>query len=108
LTCEVCGGTGFVIVERDAREYAERCRCQQGSPAGKDKDALARCRIPPRYQHCTLASFDGGMPRHRDALEKTMAFCTGYPHRGTEEGLGLLFSGSNGVGKTHLAVAALA
>jgi DNA replication protein DnaC len=47
------------------------------------------------------------MVPHRAALEKTMAYCMGYPHRGTEEGIGLLFSGSNGVGKTHLAVAAL-
>ena len=36
-----------------------------------------------------------------------MSFCAGYPHLGSEEGLGLLFSGTNGVGKTHLAVAAL-
>ena len=36
-----------------------------------------------------------------------MAFCAGYPHLGADEGLGLLFSGDNGVGKTHLAVAVL-
>ena len=36
-----------------------------------------------------------------------MAFCSGYPHLGADEGLGLLFSGDNGVGKTHLAVAVL-
>jgi len=109
LTCEVCGGTGFEIVERDGREYAQPCRCRGVVPAGDASEAaiLSRCRIPRRYHHCTLANFDAISPRHRSALEKTMSFCAGYPHLGSEEGLGLLFSGTNGVGKTHLAVAAL-
>ena len=34
-----------------------------------------------------------------------MRYCNGYPYLGAEdEGLGLLFTGDNGVGKTHLAV----
>src|SRR5262249_51526939 len=33
--------------------------------------------------------------------------CSGYPFLGADEGLGLLFTGDNGVGKTHLAVAVL-
>ena len=36
-----------------------------------------------------------------------MAYCSGYPHLGADEGLGLLFCGDNGVGKTHLAVGVL-
>jgi DNA replication protein DnaC len=36
-----------------------------------------------------------------------MAFCSGYPHLANDEGLGLLFCGDNGVGKTHLAVGVL-
>jgi DNA replication protein DnaC len=36
-----------------------------------------------------------------------MAYCGGYPHLGPDEGLGLLFTGDNGVGKTHLAVSVL-
>jgi DNA replication protein DnaC len=109
LTCEFCGGTGFEIVEREGREYAQPCRCRRAAASSDDSKAhvLARCRIPPRYQHCTLANFDPVRPVHRSALEKAMAFCQGYPYLGTEEGLGLLFSGTNGVGKTHLAVATL-
>jgi DNA replication protein DnaC len=109
LTCETCGGTGFEIVERDGREYAQPCRCRRSAASSDDSKGaiLARCRIPPRYQDCTLSTFDAVSPVHRSAIEKVMAFCNGYPYLGTEEGLGLLFSGTNGVGKTHLAVATL-
>jgi DNA replication protein DnaC len=68
---------------------------------------LAACRIPPRYEHCTLATFEPGNPSLTGALQKVMNYCAGYPFLGTDEGLGLLFTGDNGVGKTHLAVAAL-
>ena len=107
MTCEHCGGTGFRIVERAGREFAEPCACRRGATT-RDPDRLfAACRIPPRYEHCTLGNFDPVSAHHRAALEKVMHFCSGYPHLGAEEGLGLLFSGNNGVGKTHLAVAAL-
>lgn len=107
MTCEQCGGTGFAIVERDRREFAEPCACRRPGPARDGDSLLAACRIPPRYEHCTLGNFDPVTPQHRAALEKTMYFCNGYPHLGAEEGLGLLFTGNNGVGKTHLAVAVL-
>jgi DNA replication protein DnaC len=104
-TCEICGGTGFTIVSREGRDFAERCVCRRGRAAGPDP--LVACRIPPRYEHCTLESFEPGNPSLRAALEKALAFCSGYPHLGADEGLGLLLSGDNGVGKTHLAVAVL-
>ncbi len=105
--CERCLGTGFEIVTRDGREYAQRCACQQAARAGKAGDPAAACRIPPRYEHCTLESFDPGNASLSAALEKALAFCAGYPQLGDDEGLGLLFCGDNGVGKTHLAVAVL-
>jgi len=104
--CERCSGTGFEIVTRDGREFAQPCSCRRASTISGD-DVLASCRIPPRYEHCSLASFEPGNPSLSVALEKAMAFCSGYPHLGPDEGLGLLFSGDNGVGKTHLAVAVL-
>ena len=104
--CERCGGTGFEIVTRAGREYAQACACRKRSslPGG---DPASACRIPPRYEHCTLESFEPGSPSLAAALEKAVAFCAGYPYLGDDEGLGLLFSGDNGVGKTHLAVAVL-
>jgi DNA replication protein DnaC len=104
--CETCRGTGFAYVEKDGREYAQPCACRLEARSGK-QDATAGCRIPPRYQHCTLESFEPGNASLAAALEKALAFCSGYPHLGDDEGLGLLFCGTNGVGKTHLAVAVL-
>jgi DNA replication protein DnaC len=104
--CETCGGTGFEIVSREGREYAQACACRRPSSL-VGADPASACRIPPRYEHCTLGSFEPGSASLAAALEKAMAFCSGYPHLGADEGLGLLFSGDNGVGKTHLAVAVL-
>ncbi len=103
--CERCAGTGFQIVAREGREFAQACVCRRPSLAGGD--ALASCRIPPRYEHCTLETFEPGNPSLSAALEKAVAFCAGYPHLGADEGLGLLFCGDNGVGKTHLAAAVI-
>jgi DNA replication protein DnaC len=107
-SCEHCGGTGFQIVERDGSEYAQPCGCRGGSHEGGGTDNfLARCRVPPRYEHCSLATFEAGNASLRAAQERAMTYCAGYPHLGTDEGLGLLFTGDNGVGKTHLAVSIL-
>jgi DNA replication protein DnaC len=105
--CQVCGGTGFELVEKDGREYARPCSCRARASGATGVGFLDACRIPPRYEHCTLATFDGGNPSLRSALEKAMSYCSGYPHLGAQEGLGLLLTGANGVGKTHLAVAVL-
>ena len=106
-TCERCGGTGFTILEKEGREYAQPCSCRKPLAGAAGTDLLSACRLPPRYEHCTLANFEPGTPSLRAALEKAMSYCTGYPFLGEDEGLGLLFSGDNGVGKTHLAVAVL-
>jgi len=106
-TCPECGGTGFVYVTRDGREYATPCACRRPSSAGAAA-VLDGCRIPPRYEHCSLENFEPGAPSLRAAFEKCLRYCNGYPYVGpTDEGLGLLFSGDSGVGKTHLAVSVL-
>jgi DNA replication protein DnaC len=105
--CALCGGTGFAIVEKDGREFAQPCACRRPA-AGGAADLITLCRIPPRYEHCTLDIFEPGNPSLVAAHEKAVSYCSGYPYLGAvNEGLGLLFTGDNGVGKTHLAVAVL-
>jgi DNA replication protein DnaC len=106
LTCGVCGGTGFEIVSHEGREAARPCACRRGERRSED-DFYSTCRIPPRYEHCSLANFEPHSAVHKAALERAMLYCSGYPFLGKSEGLGLLFTGSNGVGKTHLAVAVM-
>jgi DNA replication protein DnaC len=104
--CALCGGTGFAIVEKDGREFAQPCSCRRASAVALT-DLVNQCRIPPRYEQCTLANFSPWTRSHEAVLEKVVRYCQGYPFLGSDEGLGLLFTGSNGVGKTHLAAAVL-
>lgn len=104
--CERCNGSGFEIVEKDGRDFARPCACRVR--AARAPDFAHDCRIPPRYHECTLGGFDAAHAPLRAAHEVCLQYCNGYPHLGTtEEGLGLLFVGTSGVGKTHLAVAVL-
>jgi len=67
--CPHCGGTGFQISVREGREFATPCSCRRPAPASGDA-LLAACRIPPRYEHCTLAHFEPGNPSLSAGLEK--------------------------------------
>ena len=63
---------------------------------------------PPRYEHCSLANFDAWHASLAAALEKAMSVLRrAIPTSASGEGLGLLLTRHNGVGKTHLAVAVL-
>lgn len=101
--CEKCFGTGVEIV---AGRGARQCQCRK-----KDRRAalLTASRIPRRYQHCTIHSFENveHEPSKYFALGEADKLIKEYPIEGNIEGRGLLFMGSVGVGKTHLAVAIL-
>jgi DNA replication protein DnaC len=104
--CDRCGGTGFEIVSRGGGEFAQACACRRPDGPGS---VAAACRIPPRYEHCTFETFKPtGFQPLTGALTMCVDYCRGYPYNGsTDGGLGLLFTGTSGVGKTHLAVAVL-
>lgn len=107
MACERCNDTGFEIVEKDGRAFARACDCRRAA-SGETGGIESAFRIPPRYEHCRLASFEPGNASLRAALEKCIAYCSNYPFLNPEdEGLGLLFTGDTGVGKTHLAVSVL-
>lgn len=105
MPCQHCDGTGFLITTREGREFAAPCSCRRTGASASS--ALGQARVPTRYEHCVLTNFDPISPSTRAAYERTLSYCSGYPHLGSEEGLGLLLTGPSGVGKTHLAVAVL-
>jgi DNA replication protein DnaC len=134
--CPHCSGTGWRLVERvEAGEPAERvgarkdvvpgastaapkltwavpCEC-----TGSDRRTRAqtRARIPRRYEHCDFENFVTDLWDERaeaQAWNRSLTqaklvvegFARNYPAAGES---GLLLMGPCGVGKTHLAVAAL-
>jgi DNA replication protein DnaC len=135
--CPLCSGTGWRVVERvDANQTAERviqrkdvtpgasvqrpklswavpCDCSEADRASR---SLARARIPRRYEHCDFQNFEtdlweGDRPEGAawdcslaQAKVVVQAFARNYPAGGET---GVLLMGPCGVGKTHLAVAAL-
>lgn len=102
-TCRDCGGSGFRIEKREEWEVAVPCACRRGQ---RVEQLLAACRIPPRYRECTLENFelwDPTSPSLGQARRRTKEFVDSYP----AVSRGLLFMGQSGIGKTHLAVAAL-
>ena len=137
--CPICSGTGWRLVERveasePAERVVERAHARPGASVASPKltwavpcdctgnnrtaQALARARIPRRYEHCDFENFDTGLWEDQvsspqaPAWDRSLAqakvvveaFAKNYP---AASETGLLLMGSCGVGKTHLAVATL-
>ena len=105
--CPICEGAGLRLVERaDGTRVAQPCDCRI---ARRSTRMIEQARIPQRYAHCTLDSYDTQFPSSNRtltaALVQARSFVKAYPF-GTD-GNGLLLTGSIGVGKTHLAVGML-
>lgn len=105
--CTVCGGTG--LIERTDKKglwLSERCACQETEDREK---RLAAAKIPARYVHCTIESFESAYPGAGASLKQaaTMArrYIEDFPVN--THGKGLLFNGPTGAGKTHLSVAVM-
>lgn len=105
--CNICGGSGWKITERDGISGAEKCLCQDIGLEGRMEE---RANIPPLYQNASVENFilPSDNPVARTPLATAVITVRGYvrdypnvPKRG------LLFLGGSGCGKTHLAVAAL-
>jgi DNA replication protein DnaC len=113
--CGICRGTGWKMVARKdglPGQVAAPCECGMEERAEK---VMERARIPKRYEHCDFESYatelvDGKVytPEHCAALKRAkmfvQAFVRDYP---AGDQSGLLLIGNSGVGKTHLAIAAL-
>jgi DNA replication protein DnaC len=105
--CTFCGGSGMRLVERpNGSRVAQDCVCRIERRIAR---LIASAKIPSRYEHCTLESFDtsfsGATRSLRDAHFNARKFIEGY--RSDRNGTGLLMIGDIGIGKTHLAVGVL-
>ena len=106
--CARCGGSGWIIVEREGVSGAEHCGC--AAPA-RARTLLGGAGIPPLYAQAALDNFDAQQKDHPlayRALSKAMVDVLTYANQFPDVPKpGLLLMGESGTGKTHLAVAAL-
>ena len=104
--CKICEGVGLVRGMDAAGNWVSReCQCQESE---REQRRIQAAQIPARYRDCTLDTFEIYHEADRslaEALLTARRFVEEYP-AGTA-GKGLLFTGSMGVGKTHLAVGVL-
>ncbi len=101
MPCAVCEDTGWKSVEEAGVRRVVRCDCWREELIRR---RLAQARIPRRYEHCDLSNF---VTYANEKLLRAVAgvkkFCDAFPV--VDKGLFLI--GRPGIGKSHLAVAAL-
>src|SRR6202167_1738562 len=132
--CPICQGSGWKVVERTTEGARAVASDRPGASAGAPKTVwaipcdcttddragrtLGRARVPERYRHCDFESYEADNDIENVSREQQAAwnrslaqaklvvqkFAAEFPV-GNEHGL--LLMGPCGVGKTHLAVAAL-
>jgi DNA replication protein DnaC len=105
--CKICDGVGLVRVVNAQGQWVSRaCECQEME---REERRLAAAHIPERYRQYTLDGFETSFRGADTSLNRAhmtaRKFVEAYPV--DTAGKGLLFTGSIGVGKTHLAVGVL-
>ena len=104
-TCPICGDTGWKTVTNGKQREAVRCECRVKGRGGR---LLEAAHIPPRYEHCDLGTFEyDAEDKHQASIFRARTFAGRFVEDYPIEKTGLLFVGSVGVGKTHLAVGIL-
>jgi DNA replication protein DnaC len=103
--CPICFGTGTKLEPdeegtRGGVKGAVICECRRSNSATRFLDAA---RIPPRFREC---SFHNYYPKN-DSQYFAHSFASRLVDEYPAVETGLLFMGSVGVGKTHLAIAVL-
>ena len=104
--CAQCGGSGQILVEDNQRRYVRPCACITEK---KIKRSLDRAQIPQRYQSCSLGNYRLDFAGANKSLTLALMYASNFVKRFPAETgtTGIMFVGSIGVGKTHLAAAML-
>jgi DNA replication protein DnaC len=97
VVCQFCFGTGTRL---DSGKGAAICDCRRSNSGARALDAA---RIPPRFRECNFHNYYPKNDSQYFAHSFASRLVDEYPAVET----GLLFMGSVGVGKTHLAIAVL-
>lgn len=95
--CPLCYGSGMEVV---AGKGARTCKCRKQK---SHSNLLEKARIPKRYTDCHFHTYRAFNPSQERAFRFASRLAMEYP--AVERGL--LFMGTVGVGKTHLAVSIL-
>jgi len=99
--CQQCGGTGWREIASGGERRVVRCEC---FVKVQTQRLIRSSGIPARYARCDFSSYQTENTTALEAAKITVEkWAAQYPIDRT----GLLLVGSSGVGKTHLAVAAL-
>jgi DNA replication protein DnaC len=101
MPCPLCDDTGWKPLEHDGVRRVVRCDCRQEEFGRRLFEAA---RIPARYRRCGFDNFQV-YPNEKlmNAVDAVRRFADAFPR--VQRGLCLI--GPHGIGKTHLAVAAL-
>ena len=96
--CPICNDTGW----KPVGTRVTRCECQSRHRTDK---MLAMARLPERYKHCEISNFEVLPGRFEMAMHKAKIVAEGFVRDfPLDNNQGLLFTGTIGTGKTHLAV----
>lgn len=99
--CSLCDGSGWKTVERDGCSAVVRCDCWREDTAAR---MMGQAHIPKRYQHCTFENF---VTYDNEGLLRAVAVGRRFAEQFPVVDKAPFLIGPPGIGKSHLAVAAL-